>query len=141
MSTSSNLPTEANHFRAYYPIWLGGLLLCIGLAICAIAIGAMLRSNSFNSLIILGAAVVLAGYLYLTQPYFVLAPSRLTVYSLLGRAVKRYPFETFDSLKIENDTLYIDGGFLEGNRLEPTQIKRRLVKSQDWKKLQAIAAA
>ncbi|MGB3786518.1 MAG: hypothetical protein WA949_00810 [Phormidesmis sp.] len=141
MPSSFVLPTEDSHFKAYYQIWIGILLFVIGLAICALALWSMLQSNSFNSAIILGSLLVLAGYLYLTRPYFVLAPNRLTIYNLIGRVVKRYPFETFSNLKIENDTLHIDGGFLGRDRPDPTKLKKWLVKPQDWKRLQEIITA
>ncbi len=136
--SSSFIPTEDNHFKAYYRIWIGILLLAIGLVMCALALWSMLQSNSFNSAIVLGVVLVIAGYLYLTRPYFVLAPNRLTIYNLIGRVVKRHPFETFSDLKIENNTLYIDGGFLGRDRPEPTKLKKWLVRPRDWKRLQEI---
>ena len=130
--------TENNHFKAYYQSWIGLLLLGLGVAICVLAIGSMLQSGSFNSAIILGIALAAAGYLYLTRPYFTLAPNRLTIYNLIGKVVKRYPFETFNNLRVENGTLYVKNNFLAGDHLEPTRLKKWLIKSKDWKKLQAI---
>jgi len=98
----------------------------------------MIQSNSFNSVIIIGIASAIIGYFYLTQPYFALAPNRLTIYNLLGRVVKRYSFETFSHLKIEGNTLYVEGGFLERDRLEPTNLKKWLVKPRDWEQLKTI---
>lgn len=136
MTPPSALPTKNNHFEAYYQPWLGILLLGLGLAICVLSIGSMLQSSSFNSAIILGVVFAIAGYLYFTRPYFTLAPNRLTIYNLIGKVVKRYPFETFGNLSIENGTLYVKGGFLGGDRREPTKLKKWLVKSKDWKSLQ-----
>ncbi|MBE9061155.1 hypothetical protein [cf. Phormidesmis sp. LEGE 11477] len=136
MTPSSALPTESNHFKAYYQPWIGILLLGVGLAICVLSIGSMLQSGSFNSAIILGSGLAIAGYLYFTRPYFTLAPNRLTIYNLLGKVVKRYPFETFNKLSVENGTLYVKSSFLEGDRPEPTKLKKWLVKSKDWKRLQ-----
>ncbi len=141
MSSPLILPTEDNHFKAYYQIWIGIVPFVIGLAVCAFALWSILQSNSFNSAVILGSLLAIAGCLYLTRPYFVLAPNRLTIYNLIGRVVKRYPFETFSNLKIEDSKLYIDGGFLGRDHLEPTELKKWLVKSQDWKKLQEIITA
>ncbi|MEM8501591.1 MAG: hypothetical protein AAF716_00385 [Cyanobacteria bacterium P01_D01_bin.1] len=98
----------------------------------------MLQSSSFNSTIIPGAVILVAGYLYLTRPYFALAPNRLTAYNLLGGVIKRYPFETFSHLMIEDGTLYIDGGFLERGRPQPTKLKQWLAKSKDWETLKII---
>ncbi len=138
MSFSPILPTEDSHFKAYYPVWIGSLSLLIGIALCALTIGSMIQSSSFNSFIIIGIASVIAGYFYLTQPYFTLAPNRLTIYNPFGKVVKRYPFKTFSHLKIERDTLYVEGSFLERDRYEPTNIKRLLVKPKDWEKIKAI---
>ncbi len=138
MSSSPILPTEDSHFKAYYPVWIGSLLLFVGIALCALTIGSMIQSNSFNSVIIIGIASAITGYCYLTQPYFVLAPNRLTVYNLLGRVVKRYPFETFSDLKIERNTLCVEGSFLERDRFEPTKLRKWLVKSRDWEQLKTI---
>ncbi|WP_227500031.1 hypothetical protein [Synechococcus sp. PCC 7335] len=136
MAPPPALPSENNHFKAYYQPWLGLLLLGLGLAVCVLSIGSMLQSGSFNSAIILGVGLVIVGYLYFTRPYFTLAPNRLTIYNLLGKVVKRYPFETFNNLSVENGILYVKGGFLEGDRKEPTKLKKWLVKSKDWKRLQ-----
>lgn len=138
MTPPPTLPTEDSHFKVHYPIWIGILLLCIGLAICALTLGSMLQSSSFNSTIIPGAVILVAGYLYLTRPYFALAPNRLTAYNLLGGVIKRYPFETFSHLMIEDGTLYIDGGFLERGRPQPTKLKQWLAKSKDWETLKII---
>ena len=141
MTSASILPTQRNHFKAYYQPWIGILLFGFGLAICVFALVSMVQSGSFNSVIVLGVFLTLAGYLYLTRPYFTLAPNRLTIYNLIGKVVKRYPFEAFNNLRVDKGTVYVENSFIERDCLEPTTLKRWLIKSQDWEKLKQITAA
>ena len=144
--TSSLLPTEAQHFKGRYKSSLGIACLIIGavstlLNLWRIGLEGQLRRPILLGLI-LGLLVALLGILYLTRPYFRVAPNRLTVYNLLGKVVKRYPFVAFSNLEIEEDSLYVESSDAErDSQRERVRVKKWMVRAEDWKRLQQIAAS
>ncbi|MGC1309009.1 MAG: hypothetical protein WA885_17420 [Phormidesmis sp.] len=128
------IPTEAEHFKARYKIWIGVVLLSLGLLCTVLTVWDMLRAGEFSAVVIVGVVVAIAGYLYLTRPYFVLAPNRLTIYSPIGQVVKRYPLVAFSDIAVENGQVYI-----ESLGREKTKLSRFLTRSADWKTLERIA--
>lgn len=133
---TSLLPTEENHFKAYRTPWIGILALIIGGTSLVFAIWLMLLEGIFNSGSIVGIVVTAAGYLWLTRPYFAIAPNRLTIYNPIGYAIKRYPFKSFGNLTIKGNYLYIE------DTLESTSkrvnINKNFTKPADWNTLEAI---
>lgn len=130
------LPTELNHFKGRYALWIGLTALLSGVLITFFNLWIMHLNGQFSSAIIGGALLTVMGILYLSRPYFSLAPNRLTTYNLLGKAVKRYSFESFGHLTIEKNVLYIES---RHEIREKVNINRWRVKSADWEKLQLIA--
>ncbi len=134
ISAPAPLPTEADHFKARYRVWLGAVLLILGLVGIAIGLRMLLNGN-FSGILIIGLLAAIAGVLYLIRPYFAIAPNRLTVYQLTGKVAKRYPFAAFDDIFIEGNQVYIS----IDNQREPVKIARWMVKTTDWHRLQSIA--
>lgn len=132
------LPTEANHFKGRYALWLGLGFLLLGGLTTLVSLQAMLMNGRINGAIITGVITTVIGILCLIRPYFSLAPNRLTVYNLLGNAAKRYPFESFGHLTIEKSTLYIENSHESRKKVK---IHRWMMKSADWKQLQQIAGS
>jgi len=143
--SSASLPTEDNHFKAYRAPWIGLIIMAIGLLNLFWAIWIILTAGKFNSAIITGIAIPIAGYLYLKRPYFVLAPNRLTVYNLIGSVVKRYPLAEFSSLHTDDTHLYIKDIYSSRDqpaaKTNPVKISKWLTKSSDWNKLKIIISA
>ena len=137
--TPAPLPTESDHFKARYAIWIGVSFLLLGLVSTGLTLWVMLLSGEFNGAIVLGLLLTIIGFLYLTRPYFAIAPNRLTIYNLLGKSVKRCPFASFNHLALENNSLYINSSYTEetGAR-EKVNISRWLVRSKDWARLSSI---
>ncbi|MEL6159306.1 MAG: hypothetical protein AAGJ95_18105 [Cyanobacteria bacterium J06554_11] len=131
------LPTESNHFKARYAPWLGGILLSLGLLNLALALWVMLLQSQFNIGLITGVALTAAGYLYLTRPYFAIAPNRLTIYNLLGSTVKRYPFTAFSDISLEGNQIYIRNAS-EPHQKESVKLTKWITKGADWKTLDTI---
>ena len=141
--TSSFLPTEAQHFKGRYKVSLGIAFLVIGTVSILLNLWRLGLDGQLRRPILLGLAlgllVTLLGILYLTRPYFRVAPNRLTVYNLLGKVVKRYPFVAFSNLKIEDDSLYVESSDVERDgQQEKVKIKKWMVRAEDWKRLQQI---
>ncbi len=142
MTPSSPFPTEAQHFKGRYKVSVGIAFLLIGtvtvlLSLWRIGLDGLRRPVLLG--LVLGIVVTLLGMVYLTRPYFGVAPNRLTVYSLLGKTVKRYPFASFNHLKIEDGHLYVESSDVaEGNRREKVKISKWMVRSDDWQRLQRI---
>jgi hypothetical protein len=134
--SSVNFPTEAEHFKARYKSGLGMACLLLGGVIAAISLRAMLQQGGFIGLMVIGVVIITMGGLYLRQPYFAIAPNRLTLYNLLGNTVKRYPFESFAHISLENGALYIESGHAGK---EKVNIRQWMVKSADWQQLQALS--
>jgi hypothetical protein len=135
-NSPTNSPTEAEHFKARYKPWLGMACLLLGGVIAAISLKAMSQQGGFIGLMVIGVVIIAMGGLYLRQPYFAIAPNRLTLYNLLGNSIKRYPFESFSHLSLENGTLYIESGYASK---EKVNIRQWMVKSADWQQLQALS--
>ncbi len=133
-SAPASLPTEAEHFKAGYQVWLGAVLLILGLVGIVTGLGLLLNGD-FSGVLIVGLLAAIAGVLYLTRPYFAIAPNRLTVYRLTGKVAKRYPFAAFEDISIEGNQVYI---CIDSQR-EPVKIAKWMVKTADWQTLQAIA--
>lgn len=133
-STPAALPTEAEHFKAGYKVWLGGVLLILGLIGILIGLRTLLNGD-FSGVLIVGLLAAITGILYLIRPYFAIAPNRLTVYQLTGKVAKRYPFAAFADISIEGNQVYIS----IDNQREPVKIARWMVKTADWHRLQSIA--
>ena len=133
-----SFPTEAEHFKARYKLWVGAVFLIIGSVAAGVSLWMMLSKGGFIGAAVLGLLLMAVGFLYLSRPYFTIAPNRLTVYNLLGNAVKRYPFESFSHLSIEGGALYIESAYADAAR-EKVNINRWMVRSADWKQLQALS--
>ncbi len=143
-ASNFSLPTEDNHFKAYRAPWIALTLLAVGLLNLAWAIWTILQESKFNSAILTGVAITIAGYLCLTGPYFVLAPNRLTIYSLIGSVVKRYPLASFSHLYADDKLLYIEDAYSnlpQPPAKHPVKVAKWLTKSADWNKLKAIISA
>ena len=136
---TAHLPTEEHHFKAYRTPWIGIVALIIGGINLLLAVWLMLLEGIFNSGTITGIVVTAAGYLWLTRPYFAIAPNRLTVYNLIGSTAKRHPFKAFSDLKIKGTYLYIEDAVEISS--EKVNITQRLTKATDWEKLKTIAFA
>ena len=130
-------PTEAEHFKARYQLWIGAVFLIIGSVTAGMSLWRMLLGGGFVGAAVLGVLLMAVGFLYLTRPYFAIAPNRLTVYNLLGNTVKRYPFESFSHISIESGAFYIESSYADSPP-EKVNISRWMVRSGDWKRLQAL---
>ncbi len=143
MITSSPFPTEAEHFEGRYKGVLGLAFILIGATTILLNLWRTGLNGQLSRPIVIGLVfgilVALLGVLSLTRPYFRVAPNRLTVYNLIGKAAERHPFASFGHIKIEGGNLYIESSYAEeaGHR-QRVKIKRWLVKSDDWKRLEAI---
>lgn len=147
-SSAPTLPTEENHFKAYYTPWLGSLFLVLGLLNVFLALWLMLLTGKFSVAIVTGVAISAVGFLYLTRPCFAIAPNRLTLYNLIGSPIKRYPFASFSDIYIEGKKVYIrDQNSLETSTTgsvattEKVKLTKWMVKPADWKTLQSIASS
>lgn len=137
--TPSTQPTEDNHFKGRYAIWIGIVFLLLGLVSTGINLWVMLLAGEFSGAIVLGVLLTVIGVLYLKQPYFAIAPNRLTLYNLLGKSVKRYPFASYSHITVENGSVYIKSDYAEEtNQREKVNISRWLVRSKDWARLTSI---
>jgi hypothetical protein len=137
MSDSSiHFPTEAEHFKVRYQPWLGIVCLLLGAVIAGASLWAMSRQGGFIGLMLIGVILVVTGGLYLSRPYFAIAPNRLTLYNLIGNPVKRYPFQSFSHLRLEKGALYIENS---NGLQEKVNIRPWMVKSADWRQLQALS--
>ena len=137
--TPFTLPTEASPFTGRYALWVGLMSLLIGLLLTGISLWFMLLSGEFNGGIVGGLAVIAVSIRYLTGSYFSVAPNRLTVYNLIGRPVRRYPFASFDHIILEGDCVYIESKYAEAaDNRQRVSISRFLVRSEDWARLAAM---
>lgn len=132
------LPTEDNHFKARYVPWLGLGLLALGILNLVLAILLIFLNGGFNAGLVTGAVLAVVGYLYLTRPYFSLAPNRLTIYNLIGSPVKRYSFESFNDIAIESNAVYLESGSVTPHQKEKLKLAKWMVRSADWKKFCAM---
>lgn len=139
MTRSSPGPTEDEHFKGRYKPLIGIALMSLGMVATLISLWLMLINNQFNVAIVIGLVALLFGYLYLTRPYFVIAPNRITVYNPVGKVVKRYPFASFDHLHTENKDLYIESDYSEAGNREKVNLNQWMMRAQDWQQLEAIA--
>ncbi len=139
MTHTPLLPTEAEHFKARYALWLGGSFLLVGIITTLLSLWMIATQGSFNSSILVSLVLGAVGFLYLTRPYFAIAPNRITIYNLIGKSVKRYPFATFSHIVVDNDSLYIEGADEPGGQRERVKVNKRLVRSKDWAHVEAIA--
>ncbi|MEM9088909.1 MAG: hypothetical protein AAGC93_09215 [Cyanobacteria bacterium P01_F01_bin.53] len=131
-------PTEAQHFKARYKTWIGITMLVIGVIATVLNVWVMLLSGSFSFTIIPCVLPAIIGFLYLTRPYFVVAPNRLTIYSPIGQVVKRYPFKSFNDIKLVNDRLYIESVDANLTGAEQVKISKGLTHAQDWQTLEGF---
>lgn len=138
MTRSSPAPTEDEHFKGRYNPLIGIALILLGAIATLVSLWLMLLNNQFNVAIVIGLVALLFGYLYLTRPYFTVAPNRLTVYNPIGKVVKRYPFESFNHLYTEKSHLYIESGYSEAGSREKVNLNKWMVRAQDWRQLEAI---
>ena len=135
----STQPTEDNHFKGRYAIWIGLGFLLLGVVSTGINLWVMLLAGEFSGAIVLGVLLTVIGVLYLKQPYFAIAPNRLTIYNLLGKSVKRYPFASYDHIIVENGSVYIKSDYAEDtNQSKKVNISRWLVRSKDWAQMASI---
>lgn len=141
-SSTPSVPTEENHFKAYYTPWLGGVLLALGLLNLFLALWLMLVSGGFSSTIITGLVVTVVGFLYLTRPCFAIAPNRLTLYNLLGSSMKRYSFTELSDIQIDGKQVYIRVPYSEGGNVpgEKVRLNKWMIKPSDWKKFQHLVS-
>ncbi|MGB3293175.1 MAG: hypothetical protein WBB01_09335 [Phormidesmis sp.] len=146
MIPSPPFPTEAQHFKGRYKVWLGVALLIIGTVNILLNLRSMGLEGQVRRPIVVGLVmgilVALLGILYLTRPYFRVAPNRLTVYNLFGKAAKRYPFASFGHIKLEDKSIYIESSYIEeANHREQVKINKWMVRSDDWERLQALTTS
>ncbi len=135
----STQPTEDNHFKGRYAIWIGVGFLLLGLVSTGLNLWVMLLSGEFSGAIVLGVLLTVIGVLYLKQPYFAIAPNRLTIYNLLGKSVKRYPFISYGHITVENGHVYIKSEYTEEtSSREKVNISRWLVRPEDWARLTSM---
>jgi hypothetical protein len=127
------LPTESEHFKVRYRLWIGIALLLIGI-ICTLLNLWLLLLGELNGAIVVGVLVTIAGYCYLTRPYFVIAPHRLTIYNPIGQVVKRYPLAAFNDILVSDRTVHI-----KSNGPEKLKLNKWLVRPADWARLEAIS--
>lgn len=137
---TESVPTESDHFQARYKTWIGSLCLVLGIVAAVFSLRIILIDGRFNSSVIFGLLATTVGFLLLTRPYFAIAPNRLTVYGLLGKVVKRYPFAAFSDIKIENGRVSIENSSAAGGSRESVKLTQWLVNSDDWKTLKVIAS-
>ena len=135
--TTDFLPTETHHFKARHNPWVGITLLIIGVINLLLIIWIMLLTGKFNTGIITGLVCAIAGFLYLTSPYFSIAPNRLTVYSLIGSTVKRYPFASLSSITISGSKIVIASA--DTQQPETAKIAKWLTHPKDWETVKSMA--
>ena len=133
------VPTEAQHFKARYKTWIGITLLVIGVIATVLNLWVMLLSGSFSFTLIPCVLPAIIGFLYLTRPYFVVAPNRLTIYSPIGKVVRRYPFASFNDIKLVNGRLYIESVEANLTGAEQVKVSKGLTHASDWKTLEGFA--
>lgn len=148
ISSAPTLPTEANHFKAYYTPWLGSLFLALGLLNVFLALWLMLLTGEFSAAIVTGVVILAVGFLYLTRPCFAIAPNRITLYNLIGSPIKRYPFTNFSDIYIADKKVYIRNQDSVGTSTtgsaatnEKVKLTKWMIKPSDWKTLQSIASS
>ncbi|KPQ34513.1 MAG: hypothetical protein HLUCCA11_14535 [Phormidesmis priestleyi Ana] len=131
-SFTAQLPSEDAPFKGRYRRSLGSVLLILGIGVASLSLKVMLLEGGLIGAAVLGVLLIIVGFLYLTRPYFAIAPNRLTIYNLLGSPVKRYPFTSFSQFQIKNSTtLYIEQ--------EKVNLSRWMMHSADWKRLQTLS--
>ncbi len=137
--TLFSLPTESDPFKGRYATWVGIMGLLAGLILTGLDLWFMLLSGEFNAGIIAGLVLTIVGIRYLTLPYFSVAPNRLTIYNLIGRPVRRYPFAAFSHIILEGDSVYIESEYAEEiDKRQRVHISRFLVRPQDWARLSSM---
>lgn len=130
------LPTEAEHFKARYNPWLGGITVAAGVINLTLRIWLTLLTGGFSGHLIVGILLTVIGVLYFTRHYFSVAPNRITLYNLLGSAVKRYTFVSFEDLSIRNNKIFIADK--ADARETKANITKWLMHPKDWEALQKM---
>lgn len=128
----ASLPTESEHFKARYPLWMGAIPLGIGLFSTFTTLRMMLSNGMFSAGLVASVILIILGSLFLTRPYFGIAPNRLTVYSLIGKAIKRYPFASFSDMNVINGKLYIESNDADRTGAEKVKVAKRFTNAKDW---------
>jgi len=134
--TTDFLPAEFDRFQARRGLFFALLFLILGLCLLLFGISSALASGEFNRSILYGAFNIAIGAIDLVQPYFSIAPNRLTTYDFFGAKAKRYPFATVSDIEIKNNKLVVRNA--NTGRWESTNIIRRRTRSRDWKKVESI---
>ena len=137
------LPTEENHFKAQFNPWIGVALISVGLLLSLLFSRSMLISGTFSFRLFIGVLLVIVGWLYLTRPYFAIAPNRFTVYNFFGQTVKRYPFVSFDCIEIDGGRVYIrlpkTNSTVSAEAHELVKVQRWMTKATDWQRLKRLS--
>ncbi|MEL6490098.1 MAG: hypothetical protein AAFV85_18190 [Cyanobacteria bacterium J06634_6] len=127
---------EKEYLEAKYAPWLGITALLLGLLNVVLAVGVILLSGEFSTTIVTGILLTIVGILYLTRIYFVVAPNRITLYNLLGSAVKRYVYASPTELRLEGSTIYIETE--TDSKPQKIKVAKWMTKSADWKQLESM---
>ena len=126
----SNSPQQ--RLKAHYKTTLGALFSITGGIGLAFSLWSMAQTNPsanyLSSLSALSAVLFLFGLYCLNRPYFLLEPTQLTVYNLLGRVSKRYTFESWAVVKADSRRIYID----DDGITKKVPVSPLLVSTEDW---------
>ena len=138
---STPFSPEENHLEVKYAPWLGIVILSLGVLNVVLAVWVMLLSAEFSTTIITGIVLTLMGILYLTRTYFVVAPNRITLYNLIGSAVKRYVYTSPKELQLKGNTIYIEtieGAPSKQSASQKVKIAKWMTRAEDWRQLEAM---
>ena len=122
----SNSPQQ--RLKAHYKTTLGALFSVSGGIGLAFSLWSMAQTNHFSSLSAVSAVLFLFGLYCLNRPYFLLEPTQLTVYNLLGRVSKRYTFESWAVVKADSRRIYID----DDGITKKVPVSPLLASTEDW---------
>lgn len=136
-SSSKDFPTETHPLKGRYKLWLGVAFLLLGLVSTGLNVWVMLLEGGFSGAVVLGLLLTLIGVLYLRQPYFAIAPNRLTIYNLLGKPIQRYPFASWAQFSLEANTLYIEGAEASEGKTK-VKLNAWMVNSADWERVKSL---
>lgn len=117
---------------AHYKTTLGALVSISGGIGLVFGLWSMAQTNPqsdyLSAISALGAVLFLFGLYCLNRPYFLLEPTQLTVYNLLGRVSKRYTFESWAVVKADSRRIYID----DDGITKKVPVSPLLVSTEDW---------
>ena len=131
--------SDSVYFEARYASWLGVVCLILGLINLGLALWVILLSGQFTGTLFTGILLTVIGALYLSRPYFVVADNRITLYNLMGSAVKRYVYPSAAALRLEGSTIYIDSaGAAEASKPRKIKLTKWMTRPADWERLELM---